>query len=67
MRLLNDLRSSLPTTMDEMCDEVEGLLKGLYGNCRIDVHVGDSAPPCWTEDWLRVKRFESSRYFTRVR
>jgi hypothetical protein len=53
IRLLNDLRFSLPTTIDEMCDEVEGLLKDLYGNCRIDVYVGDSEPPCRTpEDWL---------------
>jgi hypothetical protein len=59
MRLLNDLRSSLPLTIDEICDEVEGLLKDLYGNCEIDVCVGDSEPPCRSpKEWLRVKRFE---------
>jgi len=37
----------------------EGLLKDLYGSCKIDVCVGDSEPPCRTpEDWLRVKCFE---------
>jgi hypothetical protein len=59
MRLLNDLRSSLPLTIDEICDEVEGLLKDLYGNCEIDVCVGDSEPPCRSpKEWLRVRRFE---------
>jgi len=47
VRLLNELRSA-PTTIDEICDEVESLLKDLYGNCRIDVYVGDSEPPCRT-------------------
>jgi hypothetical protein len=37
----------------------EGLSKDLYGNCRIDVYVGDSEPPCRTsEDWLHIKHFE---------
>jgi hypothetical protein len=58
-RLLNDLRSSFPTTIDEICDEIEGLLKDLYGSCRIDVSVGGSEPPCRSpEDWLHIKRFE---------
>ena len=59
MRLLNELRSSLPLTIDEICYEVEGLLKDLYGNCEIDVYVGDSEPPCRSpKEWLRARRFE---------
>jgi hypothetical protein len=63
-RLLNELRSSLPLTIDEVCEEVEGLLKDLYGNCVVDVCVGDSEPPFRSSgEWLRVKRFERLSIF----
>jgi hypothetical protein len=47
-----------------VCEEIEGLLKDLYGNCVVDVCVGDSEPPFQSsEEWLRVKRFERLSIF----
>jgi len=40
------LRPGLPITIDKICDEVEGLLKNLYGSCGTDVYIGDSEPSC---------------------